>query len=79
MEELTKFVTGQFQKKMNEKSFKDILKSDEGEFDLIYAETPRYKNALTVASLIGVFLQRDCLSDTFTFKYRVVKFTNIVR
>ena len=30
MEELTKFVTGQFQKKMNEKSFKDILKSDEG-------------------------------------------------
>lgn len=40
MEELTKFVTGQFQKKMNEKSFKDILKSDEGEFDFTFAKTP---------------------------------------
>ena len=40
MEELTKFVTGQFQKKMNEKSFKDILKSDEGEFDFTFAKMP---------------------------------------
>lgn len=39
MEELTKFVTGQFQKKMNEKSFKDILKNDEGEFDITFAKT----------------------------------------
>lgn len=30
MEELTKFVTGQFQKNLNEKSFKDILKTDDG-------------------------------------------------
>lgn len=32
MEELTKFVTGQFQKNINERSFKDILKSEEGKF-----------------------------------------------
>ena len=45
MEELTKFVTGQFQKKMNEKSFKDILKSDEGEFDFCLFQTDLIEKA----------------------------------
>jgi len=45
MEELTKFVTGQFQKKMNEKSFKDILKSDEGEFDFSFYQPGRIEKA----------------------------------
>ena len=48
MEELTKFVSGQFEKKLNEKSFKDILRTEDGKQLIVLFEFYVYKLKLFI-------------------------------